>query len=123
MADTDDSEKKKRKPGRRPQAVHAKPLTITLPPEDMERLQVQALVTGHKRSELLRRAWQGLPLTPKVKWNTQVVDFYKELVKLVEHLETIASTEQFEPPVQRQAKAALDQVQQFMHTLNEGDAQ
>jgi len=123
MADAEDSEKKKRKPGRRPQAIRAKPLTITLPPEDMKRLQVQALVTGHKRSELLRRAWQGLPLTPKVKWNTQVVDFYKELVNLVEHLETIASTEQFELPVQRQAKAALDQVQQFMHTLNEGDAQ
>lgn len=123
MADADDSEKKIRKPGRRPQAIHAKSLTITLPPVDMERLQVQALVTGHKRSELLRRAWQGLPLTPKVKWNTQVVDFYKELVKLVEHLETIASTEQFEPLVQRQAKAALNQVQQFMRTLNEGDAQ
>ena len=121
MADTDDSEKKRRKPGRRPQAVHAIPLTITLPPEDMERLQVQALVTGHKRSELLRRAWQGLSLTPRVKWNTQVVDFYKELVKLVESLETIASTEQFEPPIQRQAKATLDQVQQFMHTLNEGN--
>ena len=89
----------------------------------MERLRVQAMVTGHNRSELLRRAWQGLPLTLKVKWNVQVVDFYKEMVKVVEHLETIASTEQFEPAVQQQAKAALDQVQQFMHTLNEGDTQ
>ena len=84
---------------------------------------MQAMVTGHNRSELLRRAWQGLPLTLKVKWNVQVVDFYKEMVKVVEHLETIASTEQFEPAVQQQAKAALDQVQQFMHTLNEGDTQ
>lgn len=123
MPDADDSEKKKRKPGRRPQAVHAKPITITLPAEDMERLRVQAMVTGHHRSVLLRRAWQGLPLTPRVKWNVQVVDFYKEMVKLVEHLETVAGTEQFEPAVQQQAKAALDQVQQFMHTLNEGDTQ
>lgn len=123
MPDADDAEKKKRKPGRRPQAVRAESLTITLPPADMERLRVQALVTGHHRSVLLRRAWQGLPLTPKVKWNVQVVDFYKELVKLVEHLETIAVTEQFGPAVQQRATDALDQVQRFMHTLNEGEAQ
>ena len=123
MSDADDAEKKKRKPGRRPQAVRAESLTITLPPADMERLRVQALVTGHHRSVLLRRAWQGLPLTPKVKWNLEVVDFYRKLVELVEHLEAIAGTEQFEPAVNQQATDALDQVQRFMHTLNEGDAQ
>lgn len=123
MPDADEPEKRKRKPGRRPALVRSKSLTITLPPEDMARLLEQKKETGRDRSELLRRAWQGLPLTPRAKWTVRVVGFYRELVKLVKRLETIAENEQYESAVQLQAKAALDQVQQFMRTINEGDTQ
>jgi hypothetical protein len=124
MTDSDEPEKKKRKPGPRPKSAgHYKSLTITLPPEDLEHLLEQVRQTGRNRSDLLRRAWRGLPLTPRVKRGVLSVAFYRQLVKLVEKLEELGSTDDFSPAIQRQAQTILDQVQGFIGVLNEGDTQ
>ena len=123
MADSHKPEKKKRKPGPRPKAVRYKSLTITLPPADMEHLLEQVRQTGRTRSELLRRAWQGLPLTPQVKRGVLSVAFYRQLVRLVGGLEELVRTDEFGPVIQNRAQASLDQVQRFLTVLNEGDTQ
>lgn len=123
MADSNGPEKKKRGPGPRPKALHYKPLTISLPPEDMDRLLEQKNQTGRSRSELLRRAWQGLPLTPQVKRGVLSVAFYRQLVRLVGNLEELVATDEFGPAIQGQAQATLDQAQRFITALNEGDTQ
>jgi hypothetical protein len=123
MSDSTDSPKKKRKPGPRPKAVHYKSLTITLPPADMEDLLEQVRQTGRSRSELLRRAWRGLPLTPRAKRGVIAVAFYRQLVKLVGSLDELVGTDEFNPGIQRQAQTILDQVQGFISVLNEGDTQ
>jgi hypothetical protein len=123
MPDSNEPEKKRRKPGRRPRPVHYIPLTITLLPEDMTRLLAQAQQTGRSRSELLRRAWQGLPLTPRVQRGVQDVAFYRELVKLVSNLEELVGKEEFGLVLHSQARVLLDQVQQFISILNEEDTQ
>ena len=123
MADSSKLEKKKRKPGPRPKPARYKSLTITLPPEDMDHLVNQAKQTGRTRSELLRRAWQGLPLTPQVKRDVLSVAFYRQLVKLVEGLEELVRTDEVGLDIQSQAQAQLDQVQRFLTVLNEGDTQ
>jgi len=123
MAESPKPEKKKRKPGPRPKAACYKSLTITLPPEGMDRLLEQVRQTGRTRSELLRRAWQGLPLTPQVKRGVLSVAFYRQLVRLVGKLEELVNTDEFGPVIQGQAQASLDQVQRFLTVLNEGDTQ
>jgi hypothetical protein len=123
MADSSGPEKKKRGPGPRPKALHYKSLTISLPPEDMDRLLEQKKQTGRSRSELLRRAWQGLPLTPQVKRGVLTVAFYRQLIRIVGQLEELVATDEFGPAIQGQARTALDQVQAFVGVLNEGDTQ
>jgi hypothetical protein len=123
MTDSNGPEKKKRGPGPRPKALHHKSLTISLPPEDMDRLLEQKKQTGRSRSELLRRAWQGLPLTPQVKRGVLTVAFYRQLIRIVGQLEELVATDEFGPAIQGQARTALDQVQAFVGVLNEGDTQ
>lgn len=123
MTDSNGPEKKKRGPGPRPKALHYKPLTISLPPEDMNRLLEQKSQTGRSLSELLRRAWQGLPLIPQVKRGVLSVAFYRQLVRLVKNLEELVATDEFGPATQERAQTMLDQVQRFMTVLNEGDTQ
>ena len=123
MSDSIEPEKKKRKPGPRPKAALYKSLTITLPPADMEHFLEQVRQTGRSRSELLRRAWRGLPLTPLVKRGVVSVAFYRQLVKLVGNLDELVDTDEFGPAVQGQAQTILDQVQRFISVLNEGDTQ
>lgn len=123
MADAPKPEKKKRGPGPRPQATHYKSLTITLPPEDMTHLLKQVQQTGRNRSELLRRAWQGLPLTPRVQRGVLSVAFYRQLVRLVARLEELVNIEEYGSGIQGQAQVTLDQVQRFITVLNEGDTQ
>lgn len=89
----------------------------------MDRLLEQKKQTGRSRSELLRRAWQGLPLTPQVKRGVLSVAFYRQLVRLVGGLEELVATDEFGPAIQGQAQAMLDQVQRFITVLNEGDTQ
>ncbi|AMR25444.1 hypothetical protein A0257_22390 (plasmid) [Hymenobacter psoromatis] len=123
MSDAAKPEKKKRKPGPRPKAVHYKSLSITLPPADMDRLLEQVMQTGRSRSELLRRAWRGLPLTPLVKRGVLTVALYRQLIKLVRNLEELVSTDEFGPAIQGQAQVTLGQIQRFISVLNEGDTQ
>lgn len=123
MSNSTEPEKKKRKPGPRPQAVHYKSLTITLPPADMDHLLEQVRQTGRSRSELLRRAWRGLPLTPQVKCGVLSVASYRQLVKLVGKLQELLTTDEFGPAIQGRAQTVLDQVQAFIGVLNEGDTQ
>ena len=99
MSDSDSAEKKKRKPGPRPKAEHYVSFTITMSPADVLRLEEQQQATGHSRSELLRRAWQGLPLSPRTRHSLAVVKFYRELIELVAGLQQLGRTEQLGPGV------------------------
>ena len=72
--------KKKRGPGRPKQDVHSVSLTITMPPDDLDRLNKQVATTGRSRSELLRTAWKDKPLTLR---NEPASDeHYNQFVKL-----------------------------------------
>ena len=72
--------KKKRGPGRPKQGVHSVSLTITMPPDYLDRLNEQVATTGRNRSELLRTAWKDKPLTLR---NEPASDeHYNQFVKL-----------------------------------------
>ena len=72
--------KKKRGPGRPKQDVHYVSLTITMPPDDLDRLNKQVATTGRSRSELLRTAWKDKSLTLR---NEPASDeHYNQFVKL-----------------------------------------
>lgn len=72
--------KNKRGPGRPKQDVHSVSLTITMPPDDLDRLNKQVATTGRSRSELLRTAWKDKPLTLR---NEPASDeHYNQFVKL-----------------------------------------
>lgn len=76
--------KKKRGPGRPKQDVHSVSLTITMPPDDLDRLNKQVATTGRNRSELLRTAWKDKPLTLR---NEPASDeHYNQFVKLATDL-------------------------------------
>ena len=76
--------KKKRGPGRPKQDVHYVSLTITMPPDDLDRLNKQVATTGRSRSELLRTAWKDRPLTLR---NEPALDeHYNQFVKLATDL-------------------------------------
>ena len=76
--------KKKRGPGRPKQDVHSVSLTITMPPDDLDRLNKQVATTGRSRSELLRTAWKDKPLTLR---NEPALDeHYNQFVKLATDL-------------------------------------
>ena len=76
--------KKKRGPGRPKQDVHYVSLTITMPPDDLDRLNKQVATTGRSRSELLRTAWKDKPLTLR---NEPALDeHYNQFVKLATDL-------------------------------------
>ena len=76
--------KKKRGPGRPKQDVHSVSLTITMPPDDLDRLNKQVATTGRSRSELLRMAWKDKPLTLR---NEPALDeHYNQFVKLATDL-------------------------------------
>ena len=72
--------KKKRGPGRPKQDVHSVSLTITMPPDDLDRLNKQVATTGRSRSELLRTAWKDKP--PTLRSEPASDEHYNQFVKL-----------------------------------------
>ena len=80
-------------------------------------------ITGRSRSDLLRRAWRGLPLTPRTQHSLTVVKFYRELVELTSSLRQLEQAAQVGPVIQDKAHSLLTQVERLMSTLNEGDMQ
>ena len=76
--------KKKRGPGRPKQDVHYVSLTITMPPDDLDRLNKQVATTGRSRSELLRTAWNDKPIT--MRHEPALSEHYNQFVKLATDL-------------------------------------
>ncbi|WP_223648918.1 plasmid mobilization protein [Hymenobacter psoromatis] len=108
--------KKKRGPGRPKQDVHAVSLTITMPPGDFERLNEQVNTTGRSRSELLRMAWNGLPLT--MRHEPALDEHYGQLVKLATNLNQLMSLAHLGLVTQTQVQQILSQVDQKMAELS-----
>lgn len=123
MSEEDLPQRKKRKPGPRPKAEHYESFSITMSPADFRELQEQMRLTGRNRSDLLRRAWRGLPLTPRTQHSLAVVKFYRELVELVSSLRQLEQAAQVGPVAQHKAHFLLEQVERLMTTLNEGEMQ
>ena len=72
--------KKKRGPGRPKQDVHYASFTITMPPDDLDRLNEQVAATGRNRSEILRMAWNEKPIT--MRHEPALDEHYNQFVKL-----------------------------------------
>lgn len=121
MSTTYDPKKEKRKPGRPKQDFHYESITITLPPDALIRLEEQAAATGRSRSNLLWRAWEGLPLIPKRERTPEQVEYYRHLVKLATNLNQLMVLARVGQDVQAQARVTLNQVQQLLSKLNEGE--
>ena len=104
--------KKKRGPGRPKQDVHYVSLTITMPPDDLDRLNKQVATTGRSRSELLRTAWKDKPLTLR---NEPALDeHYNQFVKLVTDLIQIKEMGFIGLVAQNQFEHILSQMDQEM---------
>lgn len=108
--------KKKRGPGRPKQDVHYVSLTITMPPDDLERLNEQVTTTGRSRSELLRMAWNGVPLT--MRHEPALDEHYSQLVKLATNLNQLMSLAHLGLVTQTQVQQILLQVDQKMAELS-----
>lgn len=108
--------KKKRGPGRPKQEVHYVSLTITMPPTDLDRLNEQVVTTGRSRSELLRTAWNGLPLT--MRHEPALDEHYSQLVKLATNLNQLMSLAHLGLVTQTQVQHILAQVDQKMAELS-----
>ena len=121
MSTPSDQPKPKRGPGRPKQPFHYESITITLPPDAMIRLEEQTVATGRSRSNLLWRAWEGLPLTPRRERTPEQVEHYRHLVKLATNLNQLVVLARVGQDVQAQAQATLSQVQQLLGKLNEGE--
>lgn len=108
--------KKKRGPGRPKQDVHFISFTITMPPDDLERLNEQVTTTGRSRSELLRMAWNGVPLT--MRHEPALDEHYSQLVKLATNLNQLMSLAHLGLVTQTQVQQILAQVDQKMAELS-----
>lgn len=108
--------KKKRGPGRPKLDVHAVSLTITMPPADLDRLNEQVATTGRNRSELLRMAWNGVPLT--IRHEPALDEHYSQLVKLATNLNQLMSLAHLGLVTQTQVQHILSQVDQKMVELS-----
>ena len=104
--------KKKRGPGRPKQDVHSVSLTITMPPDDLDRLNKQVATTGRSRSELLRTAWKDMPLTLR---NEPASDeHYNQFVKLATDLIQMKGMGFLGLVAQNQFEHILSQIDQEM---------
>lgn len=108
--------KNKRGPGRPKQDVHYASFTITMPAADFDRLNEQVADTGRKRSEILRMAWNGKPITRRHE--PALDEHYKQLAKLGTNLNQLLILAHLglAPPVQVQH--VLAQVDQKMAEMN-----
>ena len=108
--------KKKRGPGRPKQDVHSVSLTITMPPDDLDRLNKQVTTTGHNRSEILRMAWNGKPIT--MRYEPALDEHYSQLVKLGTNLNQLMSLAHLGLAPPAQVQHVLTQVYQKMAEIN-----
>lgn len=104
--------KKKRGPGRPKQDVHFVSFTITMPPGDLERLNEQVTTTGRSRSELLRMAWNGVPLT--MRHEPALDEHYDQLMKLATNLNQLMGLSHLGMVMHTQVQQVLTQVGQKM---------
>lgn len=112
-----DEPKKKRGPGRPKRDIHYASFTITMPPDDLSRLNEQVVLTGRNRSELLRMAWKGMPLTPRHE--PALDEHYSQLVKLATNLNQLMSLAHLGLVPPAQIQHILVQVDQKMAEINE----
>ena len=108
--------KKKRGPGRPKQDVHYVSLTITMPPDDYERLNEQVTSTGRNRSEILRMAWNDKPITRRHE--PALDEHYKQLGKLGTNLNQLMSLAHLGLAQPAQVQHILAQVNQKMAEMN-----
>lgn len=104
--------KKKRGPGRPKQDVHSASFTITMPRADFDQLNEQVATTGRSRSELLRMAWNGKPIT--LRYELAAAECYNQFVKLGTTLGNLEGSGYLEPVVRTQVQHILTQMDQKM---------
>ena len=108
--------KNKRGPGRPKQDVHYASFTITMPPGDLDRLNEQVATTGRSRSELLRTAWNGKPIT--MRYEPALDEHYSQLKKLGTNLNQLMSLAHLGLAPPAQVQHILTQVYQKMAEIN-----
>ena len=108
--------KNKRGPGRPKQDVHYASFTITMPAADFDRLNEQVADTGRKRSEILRTAWNGKPITRRHE--PALDEHYKQLGKLGTNLNQLMSLAHLGLAPPAQVQHILAQVNQKMAEMN-----
>ena len=108
--------KKKRGPGRPKKDEHYGSLTITMPPEDLLRLNEQVKQTGRSRSQLLRDAWNGQPITPLYEPGLDA--HYDQLIVMTTTLNQLLPLQQLGAEMQDKIRHILFQVEQKMGDLN-----
>ena len=118
MPQNDDSEesKKKRGPGRPKQDVHYASFTITMPPDDLDRLNEQVAATGRNRSEILRMAWNEKPIT--MRHEPALDEHYNQLGKLGTNLNQLMSLAHLGLAPPAQVQHVLTQVDHKMAEIN-----
>ena len=108
--------KKKRGPGRPKQDTHYASFTITMPPDDLDRLNEQVAATGRSRSELLRTAWNDKPIT--MRHEPALDEHYDQLMKLSTDLFQIKEMGLLGLIAQNQVEHILSQVDQEMAEMS-----
>ena len=108
--------KKKRGPGRPKQDVHYASFTITMPPDDLDRLNEQVAATGRNRSEILRMAWNEKPIT--MRHEPALDEHYNQLGKLGTNLNQLMSLAHLGLAPPAQVQHILTQVDQKMAEIN-----
>ena len=108
--------KKKRGPGRPKQDVHYASFTITMPPDDLDRLNEQVAATGRNRSEILRMAWNEKPIT--MRHEPALDEHYKQLGKLGTNLNQLLILAHLGLVPPAQVQHILTQVDQKMAEMN-----
>lgn len=108
--------KKKRGPGRPKQDVHYASFTITMPPDDLDRLNEQVAATGRNRSEILRMAWNEKPIT--MRHEPALDEHYNQLGKLGTNLNQLMSLAHLGLAPSAQVQHILTQVDQKMAEIN-----
>ena len=107
---------KKRGPGRPKKDEHSVSFTITMPPANFDQLNEQVAATGRSRSELLRNAWGGVPLT--LRHEPGLDEHYDQLGSLATTLNQLLELAQLGLAQPAQVQNTLSLVNQKMVELS-----
>jgi hypothetical protein len=118
MSPDPEPSKKKRAPGR-PKAAftHDATIQVRLDSGQLAQLTEQAQVTGLSRAAIIRAALDGVQVL-RAQPSDEQREHYRQLVKLATNLNQLIVLARVGHEVQTQARAALDQVQQLLSSLN-----